>query len=380
MLTTTCEDLHLTLTRGGERSKRIENELVNRYRDLVDGRRLSWTSHHQLQRLLGSGGQGVVFLTDRRGADGFTLPVALKIFSPARYEDSRKYEEAMGRIAHVSALVAQIQQDNLLDVHNFVDRNRIRMMVMEWVDGYDLRQLLVSEMLDKVHHRVSVKRWEYINRVIVTAGPEQPRFKPGVGVAIVRDCLAALAALHREDIVHGDIKPSNIMLKRTGNAKIVDIGSAFELADPPHPRTCTPAYAAPEVLEGRASTPRSDLASLGYVLVELLAGQAPFVGVTDYRELLEKKRALPKMLHRLLPNEVTCNELLMNFCRGLIAPDPTRRFPSAEAAELVHDGAAAFHRQLVLSNMASEYDNEIRVWLEELKELEEVTEADTSET
>ena len=85
----------------------------------------------------------------------------------------------------------------------------------------------------RIRERVSQRRWEYINQVIVTAGPVQPRLKPGIAMAIVRDCLAALAALHREGIVHGDMKPSNIMLKRTGNAKIVDIGSAFELEDPP---------------------------------------------------------------------------------------------------------------------------------------------------
>jgi serine/threonine-protein kinase len=62
----------------------------------------------------------------------------------------------------------------------------------------------------------------------------------------------------------------------------------------------------------------------------------------------------------------------MNFCRGLIAPDPARRFASAEAAELLEDGAASFHRQLVLSNLASEYDNDIRVWLEELKQMETI--------
>ena len=45
--------------------------------------------------------------------------------------------------------MAQIQQDNLLDVHNFVERNRIRMMEMEWVDGYDLRRLLTREMLER---------------------------------------------------------------------------------------------------------------------------------------------------------------------------------------------------------------------------------------
>ncbi len=61
----------------------------------------------------------------------------------------------------------------------------------------------------------------------------------------------------------------------------------------------------------------------------------------------------------------------MNFCRGLIAPDPGMRFPSAEAAELLEDGAASFHRQLVLSDLSSEYSNDIRVWLEELRHLDQ---------
>src|SRR3972149_5356456 len=86
----------------------------------------------------------------------------------------------------------------------------------------------------------------------------------------VRDCLSALAALHREGVVHGDIKPSNVMLKRTGSAKIVDIGAAFELENPPPQRTCTPTYAAPEVLEGGEITPLSDLASLGYLPCRIL--------------------------------------------------------------------------------------------------------------
>jgi serine/threonine-protein kinase len=277
----------------------------------------------------------------------------------------------------VASRVALIQQDNLLDVHNFVDRNRVRIMEMEWVDGYDLRRLMVPAMLQRVEERVSLKRWEYINRVIVTNGPDQPRFKAGVAVAIVRDCLAALAALHRDEVVHGDIKPSNIMLKRTGNAKIVDIGSAFALDEPPQNRTCTPTYAAPEVLEGGDCTPRSDLASLGYVLIELLAGQQVFAGLETYRELLEAKRSLPQRLPEILPHEVTVNQLLMSFCRGLIAPDPMRRFPNAEAADLVKDGAAAFHRQLVISDLASEYENEIRLWIGELKELDEQDELET---
>jgi serine/threonine-protein kinase len=372
MLTTTIHDINGTLTRGGHARSAKANELVERYAALLEGQRLSWTTHLRLQRLLGSGGQGVVYLTERRGADGFALPVALKIFSPERYEDARAYDEAMGRLAHVASHVAQIQHDNLLDVDNFVDRNRIRMMVMEWVDGYDLHQLLTPQMLQRVRSRVSNRRWNYINRVIVTTGPLQPRVQPGVAVAIVRDCLSALAALHREEIVHGDIKPSNIMLKRTGTAKIIDIGSAFEMDSPPPTKTLTPAYAAPEVLEGNDATPRSDLASLGYVLLEILAGCPLFPGCTSCRDLLEAKRALPHRLVELLPKGVTVNGLLMNFCRGLIAPDPMRRFPSAEAADLLKEGAAAFHRQLIMGDLASEYGNEIRLWLEELVELDEV--------
>jgi eukaryotic-like serine/threonine-protein kinase len=369
MSTTTFHEGNATRTWGGHPSQGCCPKLFALYQEMIGQERLGWTEHHRLIRPLGSGGQGIVYLSERRGTDSFTLPVALKIFSPERYEDEHAYDDAMGRIAHVAAHIAQIQQDNLLDVHNWVDRHHIRVMEMEWIDGYDLSRLLTCGMLDHVYKRVSTRRWNYVNEVIVTAGPMQPRLKPGIAIAIIRDCLAALAALHREEIVHGDLKPSNIMLKRTGNAKIVDMGSAFELRNPPPIRTCTPVYAAPEVLEGSESTPRSDLASLGYVLIEMLSGVPPFDGRTNLRDLLEAKRFLAQRLPNVLPEEVVCNDLLMNFCRGLIAPDPMRRFPSAEAADLVKEGAASFHRQLVKGDLASEYDNEIRLWLKELEEM-----------
>jgi serine/threonine-protein kinase len=368
MNSTTYAQETLTRTLGGQPAVRVPNELNQRYQSLIAEQRYSWTAHHRFIRLLGSGGQGVVFLSDRRGADGFTLPVAVKIFSPERYSDARGYDEAMAQIAHVAARVAQIQQDNLLDVHNFVDRNRIRLMEMEWIDGYDLRRLLTSDMLQRARQRVNALRWEYINNVIVTQGAYQPRLKPGIAIAILRECLAALGALQREGIVHGDLKPSNIMLKRTGNAKVIDIGSAFDLDDVPQRRTCTPSYAAPEILEGAMCSPRADLCSLGYVLVEMLAGVNPFAGLSTTKELLESKRTLIQRLPHILPQEVVCNDLLMNICRGLISPDPTRRYPSAEAADLLKEGAASFQRQLVKVDLASEYENEIRLWLEELDE------------
>jgi serine/threonine-protein kinase len=369
---TTQYTINATEAVDGSRPRRPPAELMRNYGDLLKKGRMAWTAHPSLMRMLGRGGQGVVFLSERRGADEFTVPMALKIFSPERYEDVRSYAADMSRIARVASLVAQIQHENLLNVTDFYDRDQIRVMAMEWVDGYDFRALLSNELLQRIYHRVSLHRWENLNNIVITEGEVQPQIKPGVAVAIVRDCLGALAALHRAEVVHGDIKPSNIMLKRTGHAKIIDFGSAFELNDPPPVRTCTPVYAAPEVLEGTMPTKRSDLASLGYVLIELLAGKPVFNHMRSYGELIAKKRDLHQRLDEFLPEEVAINPLLMNFCRKLIAPDPTARFPNAEIAELVEGGAAAFHRQLVMSDMASEYDNDIRVFLNEVKELAEI--------
>ncbi len=370
--TTDSDELNPTITKDGDEITSQCAELVDRYSEINNEKRLSWTTHLRLLKKLGAGGQGVVYLTERRGSDSFSLPVALKIFSPARYATPLLYDADMGRMGRVAARVARIQHDNLLLVENFLDRDRIRMMVMERVEGFDLRRLLTVQMFKLLEKRLTRSRWQDLNRVVVTAGVEQPRLKAGVAVQIVRECLEALAAMHREGIVHGDIKPANIMLKRTGHSKIIDIGTAFDIDDPPQRKTCTPAYAAPEVLQGIENTPRSDLASLGYVTIELLSGKQVFAGISDYQELLEAKQSLPHRLSQLLPDEVSCNTLLMSFLKGLVAPQPKQRFASAEHAELVDQGAAAFHRQLVKSDLASEYENDIRIWIDELFEMETV--------
>jgi len=343
------------------------DDLHSRYRDVLDETRLNWIEQHRMVRKLGSGGQGVVYLCERLGADRFTLTVALKFLSPVGYPDAPTYDEAMAKMAQVAMRVAQIQQDNLIDVHNFVEVNRIRVLEMEWVDGYDLHQLLTNEMMERVRSKVTAERLEYLDDVIFTTGITQPRLKPGVAIALLRDCLAALSALHREGVVHGDVKPSNIMLKRTGNAKLIDIGSAYEWGLGATVRTCTPSYAAPEILAGEGGSPLSDLASVGYVLLEMLSGTPPFAGTTHPDALLVAKRSVLERLEEILPEDVFGNELLMNLIVGLIDPDPAKRFTSAEEADLVEQGAASFQRQLVKGNLSSEYENEIRVWLEEME-------------
>ena len=339
--------------------------LLARYHAVAEAAQLRWTARYRKLRLLGAGGQGVVYLGEREGTDGFTLPVALKVFSPEPYRDEAAYEEDMGRVARVAARVALIQHDNLIAVHDFFAQDGVRVMEMEWLDGYDLRRLLTADMLEQTREHFSPERWEYVNRVVVADGPSQPRLKPGVAIRVLRDCLAGLDALHREGIAHGDLKPSNVLVKRTGNVKLIDIGSAIRLSRPSTRRVWSPAYAAPEVLLGEDSTPRSDLASLGYILVEMLAGRSPFEGLTTLAELIDAKADLDRRLPDLLPPEVSGNDLLLHLCRRLVAADAGHRFPSAAAADVGRKGAADFHRQLIKGDLASEYEHDLRAWLDQ---------------
>ncbi len=339
--------------------------LRRRYEELIRGDSVSWTTHYRLLGRLGAGGQGVVFLAERMGSHNLTLRVALKMFSPENYPDEATYLEEMSRLARVAMRIAEIQQDHLLDVHNFVQCNGVQIMVTEWVDGFDLRYLMAPERLEEIRQRVPPKRFEYITDVIVTDGQVSLRFKPGVAIAILRDCLAALDSMYRAGIMHGDIKPSNIMLKRTGRTKLIDFGSSFQVGELPRRWAWTPQYAPLELLQRGEYTNQSDLASLGYVLIEMLAGVPPFAGITDYRELCRAKQTLPGRLNKLLPPEVVRNELLVSLIRRLIDPDPSERFPTANAADLTDGGAASFHRQLVLSDLATEYHYDMSLWLQE---------------
>src|SRR5581483_10071572 len=112
---TSTVSYHPTSATADKSPQRCAADLIERYQNIVHAQSLHWTRRYSKMRLLGSGGQGVVYLGERQGADQFTLPVALKIFSPESYRDESAYEEDMARIARVAVRVALIQHDNLLD-------------------------------------------------------------------------------------------------------------------------------------------------------------------------------------------------------------------------------------------------------------------------
>lgn len=328
---------------------------------------IGWTTQRPFLKSLGTGGQGTVILTERRGAGMFSMPVALKFFSPGQFRTTTAYEEEMLRLTEVASMVARIQDDHLVDVHTFIENEGVYYMEMEWIDGFDLLTLLRRDTLEIVHEAVTQGRWEELNETIVTQGEVDCRLKPGMAVAILRECLSGVSALHRSDIVHCDLKPSNVMVKRTGQVKLIDVGAAFWQEKPPPGQACTLEYAAPEVLEGKRATPASDLASLGYMLLEMLSGSRPFTGL-KYADLLEAKKEIIHKLPAMLPLDTFAHSApLMLLLRRLVHPDPAERFQSAEDAELGQHGAAEFLNELVRSERSQEYASEIRQWISEME-------------
>jgi eukaryotic-like serine/threonine-protein kinase len=358
----------MTFDSGKGDADGVTSELGRRYQTMVGGPSVSWTSHYRLLRQLGRGGQGIVFLAERLAAYGISMPVALKFFSPDSYASIENYRCDMERLARLAGVLVHVQDHHLLNVQNVVDCDGINVMVTEFVDGVDLGRLTQSDIASRTRDRCSPAEYDRFKQIMFDE-VDQLALKPGIAVAILRNCLGAVAAMHRVGIIHGDLKPSNVMLERSGTAKVVDFGSATEIGEVAPFRKWTPRYAAVEVMLGRSWTFAADLCSLGYVLVELLSGKPLFANVDHYPDLISAKRELPSQLESLLPGEIVGNALLMKLILGLIAPKPSHRFSSAEAADLSETGAAAFHRQLVHGNLSCEYQHDLRLWLEALGDI-----------
>jgi len=352
--------------------------LKKEFQSLIQFGRIPMEETLELQYILGQGKQGIVFFSERKSVDGFTLPIALKFFEPHSFQQPEDYAEAMKYSARVASVVSRIQHEHLLAVRNWSMQNQIRVMEMEWVDGYDLSELLDHQILTHMSTRFTPEAYENCLKVILSPGQHHPRFKAGVALYIIRDCLKAFQALHELRIVHSDIKPANIMLTKTGGVKIIDIGAAFFIDSPPSRTFYSPYYAAPEMLAINGMeqvSPQSDLASLGYVFIQLLSGRFPFTRLQNgqpsinltRKELLEQKSLLIDRLPEILPEDVRQNEILVHFCQRMIHPDPEKRFQSAQDAVVdATDGLSVIQRSLVNMGLYSDFDYDLKSWISTL--------------
>ena len=231
---------------------------------------------------------------------------------------------------------------------------------MQYIDGFDSRRLVQPSLKPMIKRVVDENRYKRLNSIVYADHESQSlALQPGIAVYIIERVLRGLSTLHTRGIVHGDIKPSNIMLNANGFLKTIDIGSAFEISSPPREYYVTPTYAVPEFHERRELTIRSDLASVGYVLIELLSGRSisdalrdpeettRTIGKVREKKLLQLKQELPYKLTELVPSGIFGSRYLLNLCRRLIDPDPEKRFLDANDGIVnPSSGTYAFYQDL----------------------------------
>lgn len=145
---------------------------------------------------------------------------------------------------------------------------------------------------------------------------------------IAKELAKAMAAVHRYNILHLDVKPHNIFLSFAGDVKLGDLGVARELVDSNPTIVGTPAYMSPEQVLGREITKSSDLFSFGAVFYEMLTGEAAFANRTLSATLHHVANWEPVPIIKLRP-EVP-NEFVA-ACQQLLAKNPAERYRDAEA-------------------------------------------------
>ena len=209
----------------------------------------SFIGPYKILQELGGGGMGIVYQAVRAD-EVFQRICAIKVIRPEISTDSllqrfRQERQILARLDHVN--IARI-----MDGGSTTDG--LPYFVMDFVDGSSINKFC-SE------HALSVR----------------PR------LVLFQQVCAAVQYLHKNSVIHGDLKPPNVLVGNDGTVKLVDFGIASVLSAT-HPQEnkslplMTPGYASPEQMQGKPLTPASDVYSLGVILYELLSGYQPFPG------------------------------------------------------------------------------------------------------
>ncbi len=186
---------------------------------------------------LGRGGMGVVYKARQKSLDRW---VAIKVLAPERVHDHR----FAGRFAREARTLARMNHPNIVTVFDHGETGGLFYIVMEYVDGVNLRDLF-----------------------------REGKMAPEQALAIVPPICEALEYAHDKGVIHRDIKPENSLLDREGRVKIADFGIA-SLVGGKGDRSGTPPYMAPEQEQGVVDL-RADIYALGAVLYEMLTGERP---------------------------------------------------------------------------------------------------------
>ncbi len=279
---------------------------------------------YEILREIGRGGMGTVYLARQVGLG---REVALKVLpGTARFsERSRKRflaeAQALGRLGHPHVVV----------IHDVIETADTCAFAMEWVDGKDLSKVIEAQRRGQGAQSLDIAQ--------ISDREEAPSSCGAWGVFVARICIEiarALSAAHRAGLLHRDVKPSNVLLRRDGTALLSDFGL---VRDEDSSRLTevgrfvgTLAYAAPEQIRGDAIDVRSDVYSLGVTLYHALGLALPFRGTTPEAMLHSIERGAVRRLHSM---DATIPRDLATIVAKAMDVDPARRYASAD--ELADD-------------------------------------------
>jgi eukaryotic-like serine/threonine-protein kinase len=259
---------------------------------------------YQLERHLAQGGMAEVWLaTDLQ----LTRQVAVKLLKPSLAADTVIAE----RFRREAIAAAKLTHPNIVAIYDTVDEGGRQAVVMQYVPGRSLREILDEER--KLPVEMTIR----------------------IGMATA----AALDAAHQSGLVHRDVKPGNILVTPENRVLLTDFGIAKALteSEPNGDLTSdnvmmgTAKYLSPEQVRGRRLDGRADLYALGLVLYECLAGRVPFREDTDAATALARLQRDPTPLGRLRP---TLPQGLIELIHRLLARNPDDRPASGVAVQM----------------------------------------------
>ena len=274
---------------------------------------------YEMQQRIGRGGMADVYLARDLLLDRL---VAIKVLFPEFATDPSFVE----RFRREAQSAANLNHPNIVSVYDWGRSNNTYFMAMEYIPGRTMAEAL---------------------REIGQVSPDKAA---EVGIEIA----SGLEFAHRNNVIHRDIKPGNILLGNNGSLKVADFGIARALGSAADNSLTqvgavmgTAAYFSPEQAQGGQPDPRSDLYSLGVVLYEMVAGRPPFTGESPMAIAYKQVHEQPQPLNEIRPDVPRAFEAIV---ARLLAKDPSRRYPNAQA---VRDDLRRFREGLPVQALAA---------------------------
>src|SRR5215831_2377424 len=225
-------------------------------------------------RLLEEVGQGGMAVVYRAQDESLKREVAIKVL----HQHLATEAESKARLEREAHAVAKLRHENILEIFDYSGNDSASSyIVTEFIDGVTLKQFLAS----------------------------RPIQYPEVAALIAAEIGGALAHAHALGIIHRDVKPENVMIRKDGLLKLMDFGIA-QVVDLQRMTVTgqllgSPAYMAPELIEGKPLDFRTDVFAVGIMLYQLATGSLPFAGKNPHevlRRIVEGKFPEPRTLNR----------------------------------------------------------------------------------